>query len=122
MKYLVAFALLITVALFSKANNVNFIKAPIVVEAITQHTTVEEALKAAKAILLSEKFIIEGEMGKNSFTAKRTTNARADYYVADVAAEIKNGKAAVTITFVKVGTGLLKLQKIADSVKAQLEK
>lgn len=97
-------------------------KDPIVMEAMTKYTTVAEALTATKSVLLLQKFILQGEIGASSFTAKRTTGAEADYYIADVAASIVEGKAKVTITFVKVGTGLLKLQKVADEIKLELEK
>lgn len=97
-------------------------KDPIVMEAMTKYTVVSDALAAAKSALLNQKFIIQGDMGASSFTAKKTTGSQADYYIADVSATLIDGKAKVTINFVKVGTGMLKLQKVADDVKAELEK
>lgn len=91
-------------------------------EAMTKYTVVSDALAAAKSALLTQKFIIQGDMGASSFTAKKTTGSQADYYIADVSATLIDGKAKVTINFVKVGTGMLKLQKVADDVKAELEK
>ncbi|HEX7756232.1 MAG TPA: hypothetical protein VF421_12850 [Niabella sp.] len=96
-------------------------KDPIVIEILTGYTTADEALQATKKALLNQKFITD-EVQKTGFTAKRTTGARADYYVADVATKEEKGKIKVIISFVKVGTGLLKLQKVADAVKAELEK
>lgn len=104
-----------------KSANFN-LKDPIKIEVITKHSTLEDALKAAKDALLKEKFIATNGVQEKSFTATRTTGAKADYYVADVAAEKAGGKIKLTISFVKVGTGLLKLQKVADAVKAELEK
>lgn len=97
-------------------------KDPVVMEAMTKYTTIAEALTATKSVLLTQKFIIQGDMGASSFTAKRTTGAEADYFIADVSATLVDGKAKVTINFVKIGTGLLKLQKVADELKAELEK
>ena len=77
---------------------------------------------AAKTALLAQKFITSNGIQQNSFTATRTTMSKADYYVADVTATKKDGKIKLTISFVKVGTGFLRLQKIADEVKAELEK
>jgi len=95
---------------------------PIALEVTTKYTNVQDALQATKKALLMQSFIVEGTVQETSFTAKRTTNAQADYYVAHVAATSKNGIAVVSITFIKVGTGLLKLQKVADAVKVELEK
>lgn len=97
-------------------------KDPVVIEVITKHTSVEDALVAAKTALLAQKFITSNGIQQNSFTATRTTMSKADYYVADVTATKKDGKIKLTISFVKVGTGFLRLQKIADEVKAELEK
>lgn len=97
-------------------------KDPVKIEVTTKHSSYEDALKAAKDALLKEKFIVTAGMQEKSFTATRTTNAKADYYVADVTAEKTGGKIELTISFVKIGTGLLKLQKVADAVKADLEK
>ncbi|SIO51335.1 hypothetical protein [Chitinophaga niabensis] len=95
-------------------------KEPIVIEATTKHKNTEEALQATKTILLAEKFITQ-EMQKKGFTATRTTGAKADYFVADVTASEADGKVKVTISFVKVGTGLLNLKKVAERVKEKLE-
>lgn len=97
-------------------------KDPVVIEVITKHNSVEDALVAAKTALLAQKFITSNGIQQNSFTATRTTMSKADYYVADVTATKKDGKIKLTISFVKVGTGFLRLQKIADEVKAELEK
>lgn len=40
----------------------------------------------------------------------------------DAEAKKSDNKIKITISFVKVGTRLLKLQKVADAVKAELEK
>ena len=82
----------------------------------------DDALLAAKNALLAQKFIAANGIKKASFTSTRTTGSKADYYVADVTATIVNGKIKLTISFVKVGTGFLKLQKVADAVKSELEK
>jgi len=95
-------------------------KDPIVIEAFTTHKNVEEALLACKTILLTEKFISQ-EIQKKGFTATRTTGSKADYFVADVVATDVNGKIKITVTFVKVGTGLLNLKKLAERVKVKLE-
>lgn len=95
---------------------------PVALEVTTKYTSVSEALQATKKALLMQSFIIEGTIQETSFTAKRTTNAQADYYVADVTATLKDGAVVITITFIKVGTGLLKLQKVADAIKTELEK
>lgn len=95
-------------------------KDPVVIEVTTDHATIKEALVAAKMELLKEKFILQGGIQESSFTAQRSTGADADYYVADVMAEMADGKVKLTITFVKVGTGLLKLEKVADKIKGAL--
>ncbi len=95
-------------------------KDPIIIEVITKHKNTEEALLACKSILLGEKFIAQ-EMQKKTFTATRTTGSKADYFVADVTATEANGSVKIAVTFVKVGTGLLNLKKVADRVKAKLE-
>lgn len=95
-------------------------KDPIVIEVVTKHKNIEEALLATKTILLSKKFITQ-EMQAKSFTATRTTMAKADYFVADVTASETGGKVKITISFVKVGTGLLNLKKVAEEVKTKLE-
>lgn len=93
---------------------------PIVIEVATKHATVEEALNAAKDALLAKKFIAQ-EMQQTRFTATRTTGAKADYYTADVSASKADGKVTLKITFVKSGTGLLNLKKVAAEVKEKLE-
>ena len=98
------------------------VKDPIVIELTTKHTSVEDALQAVKTALLKQKFIAANGEQKTGFTATRTTGAKADYYVADVTAKSENGKIKITISFVKVGTGMLKLQKVADAVKEDMEK
>lgn len=115
--FLLFAAMCISIAAFS-ANN---IKNPIVIEVITKYTVINDALQAAKTALLKEKFITTDGIQKTGFTATRTTGAKADYYVADVAAKDEKGKIKLTVSFVKVGTGLLKLQKVADAIKAALE-
>lgn len=98
------------------------LKDPIVIEIITKHSSIDEALIAAKKALLAQKFIASNGIQQNTFTATRTTMSKADYYVADVTATKSDGKIKLTISFVKVGTGFLRLQKIADAVKSDLEK
>jgi len=95
-------------------------KDPIVIEVVTKHKNIEDALQATKTILLAEKFITQ-EVQKKNFTATRTTGSKADYFVADVTATETNGSVKITVTFVKVGTGLLNLKKVAGRVKAKLE-
>jgi hypothetical protein len=95
-------------------------KDPTVVEIETTFKTVREATLAAKKSLISHKFIPNGGVNDNGFTATRTTGSKSDYYTADVMTEDKKGKIIVTITFIKSGTGLLKLQKLAEEVKAEL--
>lgn len=97
-------------------------KDPIVIEVVTKHANMEEALTAAKNILLGKKFIATNGIQEKSFTATRTTMAKADYFVADVTASEAGGKIKITVSFVKIGTGLLNLKKIASEVKAELEK
>jgi len=117
MKKIIVALLLVTIGastVFAKS------KDPIVIDVVTKHKTVEEALRTCKTILLGEKFITQ-EMQQKSFTATRTTGSKADYFVADVAATAVNGSVKITITFVKVGTGFLNLKKVADRVKSKLE-
>lgn len=116
MKPLVFLLSFLTIAVSTFAGS----KDPIVIEVVTKHKTIEDALLATKTILLSKKFITQ-EMQKKSFTATRTTMAKADYFVADVTASEEGGKVKVTISFLKVGTGLLNLKKVAEEVKQQLE-
>ena len=119
--FLFSFVLLFVISICS-AGTLVVTKDPIKIEVLTKYTSFEDALKAAKDVLLQQKFIAANGIQEKSFTATRTTNAKADYYVADVAAEMNGGKVKIIISFVKVGTGLLKLQKVAEAVKADLEK
>jgi hypothetical protein len=114
--------LLISISAFSKTKT-EFTKGkdPIIIEVITNETSIPDALLATKNELLKYKFIATNGMQLESFTATRTTGSHADYYVADVTAKKSNGKVIITITFVKIGTGLLQLQKIADKVKVDME-
>jgi hypothetical protein len=118
--------MLLAISVFSKAStDLKFkssIKDPVIIEVVTKYTSVEDALLAAKSALLSQKFISSAGIQQNTFTATRTTGSKADYYVADVTATKVDGKIKLTISFVKIGTGLLKVQKMADAVKAELEK
>jgi len=117
-------AFLMVLISFSSLNAKNKKHAadPVTIEVVTKHISISDALMAAKTALLKQKFILDGTMGEKTFTAKRTTGAKADYYVADVTASMDGGKTKLSISFVKVGTGLLKLKKVADAVKADLEK
>lgn len=83
--------------------------------------TIESALEKARNVLLENKFITTNGVQKTSFNATRTTGSKADYYVADVAAAKDGDKIKLTITFVKVGTGLMSLKKTAEKVKQKLE-
>lgn len=96
-------------------------KGPVIIEASTKYAKIDEALKATKAELLTNQFILKDGMQEKSFSALKTTGSQADYYVAEVEAELIEGKVKIKITFIKVGTGLLKLQKVADEIKAKLE-
>lgn len=117
---------LLTIAAFSNtASSSSFgslLKDPVVIEVNTKFTSVDDALMAAKNVLLVQKFIATNGIQKSTFTATRTTGSKADYYVADVTAILVGEKIKLSITFIKVGTGLLRLQKVADAVKAELEK
>lgn len=95
-------------------------KGPVTVEIETQFKTIKEATMAAKTALMNQKFIPNGPVQEGQFTATRTTGSKADYYTADVVVEDRSGKIVVTITFIKSGTGLLKLQKVADQIKLDL--
>lgn len=95
-------------------------KGPVTVEIETQFKTIKEATMAAKTALMNQKFIPNGPIQEGQFTATRTTGSKADYYTADVEVEDRSGKIVVTITFIKSGTGLLKLQKVADQIKLDL--
>lgn len=95
---------------------------PVVIEVKSNKATLNEALQAAKTVLLESKFVATNGIQASSFTATRTTGAKADYYVADVNATSEDGKVKLTITFTKIGTGLLNLKKVAAEVKSKLEK
>jgi hypothetical protein len=97
-------------------------KDPVVIEVFTKYTSIDDAFMAVKNALLAQKFIATNGIQKPTFTATRTTASKADYYVADVTGVEVDGKVKVTISFIKFGTGLLKLKKVADSVKEELEK
>lgn len=97
-------------------------KDPVVIVILMKEKDMVTALLTAKTALLRNKFVVTEGMQATGFTAKRTTGSHADYYVADVAAGTTDGKIKLTVTFIKFGTGLLKLQKIADAIKAELEK
>ena len=94
---------------------------PITIQSMTNFKQVGEALAEVKTILLKYKFINTDGIHENSFTAKRTTGSTADYYIADVTAALQEKSVKVTISFVKVGSGFLKLGEIADQVKADLQ-
>lgn len=113
---------LVTLVFFTaKTQGALPVKDPIVIEVVTKYTGTEEALTATKNILLGKKFITANGIQKTTFTATRTTGAKADYYVADVTASDEGGKVKITISFVKVGTGLLNLKKIAQQVEEELK-
>ena len=118
MKKVILISMMILLGAFSAINA----KGPVMIEVATKYDNVSDALLAAKKVLLLEKFIVQGEVGDKTFTAKRTTGATADYYVADVTAQRKGEKVNVEIQFIKMGTGLLNLQKVAGKIKKELEK
>ena len=118
----ILFSLLVLFCITIAAIAGKHMKGPVIIEVVTNHISVDDALQAAKSALLKVKFITTEGIQKNGFTATRTTGAKADYYIADVVAKSENGKVKITVSFVKVGTGLLKLQKVADTVKEDLEK
>jgi len=95
-------------------------KDPVVIEINTNFKTVKEALIATKTALMKQKFVPSGGMGESGFTATRTTGSKSDYYTADVMADKDGDQVKVTITFIKSGSGLLKLSKVAEEVKAEL--
>lgn len=95
-------------------------KDPVIIEITTNSKTVKEASLATKASLMKQKFIPSGGMGESGFNSTRTTGSHADYYTADVMAEQDGSNVKITITFIKSGSGMLKLQKVADEVKQEL--
>lgn len=95
-------------------------QSPVKIEVWTTYSTTDEALVVAKTALMGEKFINEGGIQNNAFTAKRTTNSHADYYIADVTALNVDGKVKVIIAFIKAGSGLLKLDAVASKIKTSL--
>lgn len=115
-KAIFSFCIFLLSALFT---TLTWAKAPLVVEIETNFKTVKEATMAAKTALMKQKFIPSGTT-ESGFTATRTTGSKSDYYTADVMSEEKNGKIVLTITLIKSGTGLLKLQKVADELKMEL--
>lgn len=116
-KILVWLPMLLLIALTSYCKS----GEPVVIEVISNKSAVGEALQSAKTVLMGSKFIAANGVQESSFTATRTTGAKADYYVADVSAAKENGKVKLTISFVKVGTGLLSLKKVAAEIKQKLE-
>ena len=97
------------------------IKSPEVLEVITNYKTISEALLATKSALMKEQFIASNGIQETSFTAKRTTGSEADYYIADVMATKEQDDAIkITITFMKIGSGMLKLSKVSNNVKQYL--
>lgn len=96
-------------------------KDPVRIEVVLNKSSVEEALQTVKSVLLENKFIITNGVQQTGFTATRTTAAKADYYVADVQAVKAEAGFKVSITFVKVGTGLMNLKKTAEQVRQALE-
>lgn len=118
MKNTVIFLSVLVALIFSTQKT--YSKGPVIVEIETNFKTVKEATQAAKTSLMKQKFVPTGGVTETGFQATRTTGSHADYYTADVSTEEKNGKIVVTITFIKSGTGMLKLQKVADEVKMEL--
>lgn len=96
-------------------------KSRISIEVKTDYNTVTECLKAAKSVLLKEKFMILEGIQKTSFTSIRTTVSSADYYIADVLVKEINDSMLVTIDFENIGSGFLNLEKVADRVKRSLD-
>jgi len=119
MKKMLSIVFLFTLILTLKTNIARS-KDPIIVEVTTNFKTVKEALIATKTALMKQKFIPNGGMSESGFTATRTTGSKSDYYTADVMADQVGDKVKVTITLIKSGTGLLKLQKVADELKSTL--
>lgn len=118
MKQTILSLCLILLGVFSYSTILAGKQTEVVIE--TSFKTAREATLAAKKALMNHKFIPNGGMTDNGFTATRTTGSKSDYYTADVMTEDKGGKMVVTITFIKSGTGLLKLQKVADEIKVEL--
>ena len=119
--------LLLTISAFSKTTIPMFKELhigidQIIIEVIAKDTTIEAALIAAKKALIKSKFIATTGMQNSSFIATRTTVSCSDYYVADVSATKAEGKVKLTISFIKIGSGLFRLQKMADEVNVELEK
>ena len=116
--------LLLTISAFSKtvmSASSKMGKDNIVIQFIAKDTSIEAALVSAKNALLKSKFIALDCIQRTSFTATRTTVSPADYYVADVTASKTEHKVNIIITFVRVGTGLLNLKKVAEEIKVALE-
>jgi hypothetical protein len=97
------------------------LKGPEILEVLTNYKTIKEALLATKMALMQEEFIATNGLQESSFTAKRTTGSHADYYIADVMAnKEQDGTIKLTITFMKIGSGMLKLSKISSRVEQKL--
>ena len=95
--------------------------SPVILDVLTNYKTIKEALIATKMALMQQKFIATNGIQETSFTAKRTSGSHADYYIADVmASKMEDGTINVTITFMKIGSGMLRLSKISDKVKQKL--
>ena len=95
--------------------------SPVILDVLTNYKTIKEALLATKMALMEQKFIATNGIQETSFTAKRTSGSHADYYIADVmASKLEDGTINVTITFMKIGSGMLKLSKVSRKVKAKL--
>lgn len=114
------YSILLSLLTFLFISTTAMAKDPVVVEINTNYKTLKEALIATKTALMKQKFIPSGGMGESGFVATRTTGSKSDYYTADVMAEQAGDRVKVTITFIKSGSGMLKLQKVADEVKQEL--
>lgn len=96
------------------------LKDPVFIEVYTRYESIEDALREIKTLLLNEKFITENGIVDSGFTAKMTTGSKADYYIADVTAVAESGKIKVNITFIKVGTGLKSMKKLAEKIEEKI--
>ena len=79
----------------------------------------EKCFDIAKKALLKENFLLSDTM-KDSFTAKRTTNSDSDYYIALVS-YTKNKESVLTISFKRVGTGLLNFKKLSSRIEQNIK-
>ena len=91
-------------------------KKEVNISLVTNHDTADDAASEIKRILMSNKFITEGSIQNGNFSAKRTTNSRADYYVADVTTKKEGEFINGTIVLIKIGTGTLKLLGVAEDI------